>query len=69
MPLPQIQTKIPNSGDACEIFHKKRVDRFWVLLYYRASVILEGENCGKNQGKNEPSHTIASQYVDWHFTS
>ena len=78
MPLPQIQTKIPDSGDMCEFFHKKRVDRFWVLLYYRASVILERENCGQIQGEmNPPTHTppgfhsiaIASQYVYWHFTS
>ena len=30
----------PETGDPCEFFHKKRLDRYLDLLYYRASLLL-----------------------------
>ena len=59
MPLPQMQTKISNSGDRCEFFHKKGLDRCFNLLYYRASLILERGKLWEKSGQNEPAHTDA----------
>ena len=43
---PIFSTRTQKSGDPCEFFHKKTLDRCFNPLYYRASLILRGEIVG-----------------------
>jgi len=42
--IPLFWAQTPETGDSCEFFHKKRLDRYLDVLYYRASLtFIEGK--------------------------